>query len=640
MKKLSRGLFIIILSIMALGMGYLPVSAQDNQVNYDITHVELIGDITAEGDVLFTETQTYDIKQLNGVIYQVDLQGVNLGPYRVGVKDPETGKTRYFEESTSRQAGTFQTQVEDDLLKFTVFYPSQNEKVDFVFEYRLENLITNYQDTAELNRKLLGTGTDENFDVDAEIILPGKVEQKNDFRAWLYGDPQGQIQLDQSQNQSRILVSVLNQSANQFLEVQAIFPTALTPNNQNRVDQAKKEAIINQANAQVEQDRADYQKRQGLELLKLVALLAFAPLLTLYSFYLYFHHKKRLNPNPKHVPDHIFNLPAEISPAIMAASYLNRPLNADDFSATIVDLARKGYLDLGEEAKHQRTGFFNRGDSKTIRIRLLKEPSQQDQLQKHELYVLEYLFTEDQDEVKLSEIETAIHQHSQFAKRQNRLWTRFKNFCQVMGQQAVGESLPYRRKVNSWIALSLLASILVWPLLFFFLGFDQIEKHIVLIVLLLSLNFILILILFFMNRKAPLYSQEEDYQRRMWRAFAKMLEDIGQFNMREIASLPLWDEYLVYAISLGVADKVIEAMNKQYGMDELNELALPTPFYNNPYLLHRALRTTMSSSIAAAHPKTAANWGKYQGSNIGGFGGGASSGSSGGSGGRGGMGGF
>lgn len=639
MKFFKRGLFII-LTILTVWPGAMSVVAQDGQPAYDITHVDLIGDITAEGDVLFTETQTYQVEQLNGVIYQIDLREVNLGQYRVGVKDPETGQVRYFEESTSRQPETFQTQIEDDLLQFKVFYPSQNETVDFVFEYTLKNLITNYQDTAELNRKLLGTGTNESFDVDAEIILPGKVEQKNDFRAWLYGDPQGEIKLDQSQNQSRIIVTVPNQSANQFLEVQAIFPTALTPNNQNKVDEAKKDAIINQANAQVEQDRSDYNKRQGVEILKLVVLLAFAPLLTLYSVYLYFHSKKKLNPAPKHVPDHVFTLPAEISPAIMAASYLNRPVNADDFSATIVDLARKGYLSLTEEAKHQRTGFFNRGDSKTIRLRLLKEPTQQDQLQKHELYVLEYLFADEQKEVKLSELETAIHQHSQFAKRQNRLWSRFKNFCQVMGQQAIGESLPYQRKVSSWIAMSLLASLLIWPFLFFFLGFDQIEKHLGLIVSLLSVNFLVILILFIINRKFPLYSQEEDYQRRMWQAFAKMLEDIGQFNMREIASLPLWDEYLVYAISLGVADKVIEAMNREYGLEELNQLSLPAPFYNNPYLLHRALRTTMSSSIAAAQPNVASNLGKYRGTNIGGFGGGASSGSSGGSGGRGGMGGF
>ena len=108
-------------------------------------------------------------------------------------------------------------------------------------------------------------------------------------------------------------------------------------------------------------------------------------------------------------------------------------------------------------------------------------------------------------------------------------------------------------------------------------------------------------------------------------------------DMREIASLPLWEEFLSYAVSLGVADKVIEAMNMTYGQDELDQLSMPGTFYSNPVYINSMLRQSMADNIASAAPRQTSS---YSGSNTGGFGGGFSGGSSGGSGGGSGAGGF
>ena len=443
MKQVRNGLFLLLCLLML--MNIIPtIYGQETHANFDIKETQVVGDITAEGDVYFTQTLTYQIDQVNGIYHEVDLRGVSLGKYRVGIKHPESGTIQYLEESTSHRPRTFHTQIEDELLRFTVYYPARNQEVDFVFEYSLENLITNYQDTAEFNRKVLGTGTNEEMDVKVEIILPGKVDKKEDFRAWLYGDPQGQIQLNNSGDQSRVMVEVPNNQANQFVEIHTIFPNALTPNNSNKVDRIKKEAIIETANKQVEQDLQEFNQRRQGQLLQFLGLLLLGPLLTIYAIYYYTRTKKKLNPSPKSVPEHVFQLPEQITPAIMAAAYLNRGIKADDFSATIVDLARKGYIRLEEESSNQRTGFFNRGDSKTIRIHKTDLAQDQSQLLKHEVYVLQYLFSSEVDQVRLSDIESAIHASSSFAKRQNRLWTKFMNYCQVIGQQLMSQSISYR----------------------------------------------------------------------------------------------------------------------------------------------------------------------------------------------------
>ena len=137
----------------------------------------------------------------------------------------------------------------------------------------------------------------------------------------------------------------------------------------------------------------------------------------------------------------------------------------------------------------------------------------------------------------------------------------------------------------------------------------------------------------------PIRTHEQDKMSKEWNGFKNMLEDIGNMNMREVASLPLWDEYLVYAVSLGVADKVLEAMNEQYGVEEIAELSMPSDIYLNYYLITSLMRTSVDQSIRSAAPQTSSSGG-FKGDNSGGFGGGFSGGSFGGGGGGGSAGGF
>ena len=170
-----------------------------------------------------------------------------------------------------------------------------------------------------------------------------------------------------------------------------------------------------------------------------------------------------------------------------------------------------------------------------------------------------------------------------------------------------------------------------------FLTLDSpLQEHIMPILLAFAVNLILAIVILLLTTLRPIRTYEQDKMIKEWKGFANMLDDIGNFNMREVASLPLWEEFLVYAISLDVADKVIEAMNKEYGMEELSQMAMPMVIYSNPYWINQVVRPSISQSVTSSAPAQS----KYSGSNTGGFGGGFSSGSSGGSGGGGGTGGF
>ena len=56
---------------------------------------------------------------------------------------------------------------------------------------------------------------------------------------------------------------------------------------------------------------------------------------------------------------------------------------------------------------------------------------------------------------------------------------------------------------------------------------------------------------------------EGEYRYRQWQAFKQMLKDLSPMKrIEDLPSIQLWDHFLVYAISLGVAEHVIKVLKK------------------------------------------------------------------------------
>ncbi|XJS10790.1 DUF2207 family protein [Aerococcaceae bacterium WGS1372] len=635
-KNRLRQIIVCILLVCGLFvplMTYSTVYAQE--VNFDIKDADIRGEISANGDVSFKEIYTFDVDFMNGAYHTIDYGGYNITDYRVGILDEETGEVQYLTESFNESAGTFKVSDNGTLFKLQVFNPAENETVHFVFEYTIEGLITNYNDTAELNRKIVPENTDDNFDVKAVIYLPGEVTNPDDFRVWAYGANNGEVYPKTESGQSYIDLTVVNNPPNQFVEVHSIFPTSLTPNNPNVEKTNVKDQIIAKAEAVVEADARNYAKEMRHRFYLIFGLLFLFPLMTIYASYYYFSKRKKLNPNPIHVPEHYYSLPEELTPAIMATAVFRSKPTADDFSATIIDLARKGYIQV-EEVSRKKRGLLKRKSASTIRVSPTDKEIDFSDLQKHERYVYEYLLP-NKETITLSEIEEGIENNRNFKKAKYRKWTQFSNYVEVKGEQIKGQPVEYGRSIM-FAALAMSFSVALMIAIITLVIGTSLMEHLPWLIVILSINMLLAVVVFILTLARPIRTYEQDKRIKEWKAFANMLDDIGNFNMREVASLPLWEEFLVYAISLDVADKVVEAMNKEYGMEELSQMSMPTVMYTNPYWINQVVRPSISHSVSSSIP--VGQSGGYSGSNTGGFGGGFSSGSSGGSGGGGGTGGF
>lgn len=630
-KTFSKYIQIIVLSMLLSTAFPLSIHAQD--VEFDITRQEIVGEVQADGAVKFIDKQFYDVQFMNGALFQLDHKGYHLGTYRVGIVD-DTGNIRYLVENASGDPETFQISTRDEITTFKVFYPSEHKQVTFVYEYTVEKLVTNYSDTAELNRQVVGSETNYWMDVTAKIILPGEVANKEDFRAWAHGAPQGTISLAVENGRSVVNVEVHNNPANQNVEIHTIFPTSMTPNNTNIVDEAKKAQIIEMEETLVKQDQENLARKQrNYQLRSLLAALAI-PIMPLIALAYYIRTRRKLNPNPVKLPKHIYSLPADITPAVMASAVLRSEPNADDFAATVVDLARKGYIQL-EEIRKEKRGLFGMGGSSTALITPVKSMPNLNKLQAHERHVLKYV-TPTNEPITLESIDDIMQDKEGFRKMQYRLWEKFRDYASLMGEQLCQQATSQRLVSMMLSAVGMISSIILTVLAIMFAMEMRASSQISIYIAIGAAGFIVSFVVLLLAISKPIRTEQEDRMRQEWDGFANMLRDIGQFNLREIGSLALWEEYLVYAISLGVADKVLEAMKMTFSQAEFDELGAGRGYYyGNPYFISNTIRHSAASSVSVAQPPK-----QYTGTNSGGFGGGFSGGSSGGSGGGSGSGGF
>ena len=77
------------LALMALVLALAgPISQiRAAEVSYKITNQDVTAEITAEGNVKFTQKWVFDASFMNGALLKVDTGGFELGAYKVGVEN-------------------------------------------------------------------------------------------------------------------------------------------------------------------------------------------------------------------------------------------------------------------------------------------------------------------------------------------------------------------------------------------------------------------------------------------------------------------------------------------------------------------------------------------------------------------------
>ncbi|WP_268870008.1 DUF2207 domain-containing protein [Ligilactobacillus apodemi] len=196
--------------------------------SYEITNYDAVAQVRSDGALDFTQKITYSFDgDFNGVFYDQSLQKVD-SVTDVSVAITQDDQEITLQESSAGTNNTYQLTQTSDNLNLKVYHQISDNDMIVTYHYVLTGLITNYQDSAELNWKILGKGWDEPLS-NVKVTVQFPTAPINSLQAWTHGPLTGQTNVDKQKGQVTMTLPELSTDA--MLETHMLFPTSVTKDN-------------------------------------------------------------------------------------------------------------------------------------------------------------------------------------------------------------------------------------------------------------------------------------------------------------------------------------------------------------------------------------------------------------------------
>ena len=501
---------------------------------YEIERLDIVANIERDGSLEVEERVIYDIGEINGILYNIDALG--YGKFTdLQIFYEDDGEFKQARNNTAPSEGNFTVSVDDGLYKIKLYAPSQNERKEFIFRYNLTRGVTVYRDIAQLNRKMVGKEWQNSIgNISVTVYLPESVK-KDDIYAFGHGPLTGNIEILDGKS---VRYTLNNYRPGEFLEVNLLFPknilTSFNPllmKNKN----ALKEILDMEGKLAKEANDARKRAIIGFYLGRVVLVLAVAWWLFLVVF-IYLKNSKRYKVENEY-GEYFRELPDDYSPSI-AGTLVSRNLypSGRELFAMLLDLVRKGHLKLEE------------GEKTTTLI--LQESGKP--LSEEEKFILNWYIRElgDGEKIILESVEASIKGRGG-AKEFNRNYERWRT---IVYSDMLEKNLKMDKRDKFSTSLGIFTGIA------YFIGGGMLVVYFQseLFILMILLGFILLPYTF--SRKRASLEKEKAISR--WEAFKKFLVDYSNLEEAKLASIELWEHYFVYAVALGVAEKVAKGYSK------------------------------------------------------------------------------
>jgi uncharacterized membrane protein len=286
------------------------------------------------------------------------------------------------------------------------------------------------------------------------------------------------------------------------------------------------------------------------------ALLVVAPIAALVGIAMFLWLWRRYGKEPPVDPaigEYVRDLPDD-PPAVVAALLHWGAHRNEGFSATVLDLARRGYLSI-EEIHEARALLPDRTD-----FRLTATKPADDEMKDFERTALELMFG-DRTTVLHSEIASysRAHQSESLAR-----WNAYK--------AGVGASLRARQYINGHRSKPFLLNVITAIAVGLVGGAAIAYRAWTIGVLALAWATAQMLLTPLLRQRTP--SGQNRYHQ--WVGVRKYLHDFSQLADAPAGHLILWEQYLVYAVALGVSEQLAEGLAHKLPPEERPQFA---PWY-------------------------------------------------------------
>ena len=566
--------------------------------SYHLLDLQMEAQVGADGVVRVTEEHTVRfVGTYSGMFQWFDTsRGVEL--QNIVVSEKGIPYTR-IEGDSPGPAGTYFIQTKKNQIYVDWSVEATDETRVFQLSYTLDNVILKHDDVAEFYYQFVGKEWEEPRDhVRIVLTLPSGAKQE-EVGAWGYGPLHGQVQII---SPTEIEWEVNGLPARTFVEGRAVFPNRLVPGASRTTNQLGLPKILAEETKRGEQLEA-LKTRKNLDPYFAMVIVALSYLLISYIWNNYG------KPYPGFQEKYYRKLPADYPPAELAILY-RQNIESRDLTATLLDLARRGFLKIEEAPNLQGKPKKEQFTYKFVR----KEPDPENQatLRLYERQVLDLLFTViGAEEVTLEDIQTFA---KDYRKEFTAFWDEWAKTIKAEAEQHNFFDANSKKRVLWFFipsfALFLLA-IVPFVLEMFFSGTACIVMGVVMTITVAIAS----------TRR----SSTGNLEYTQWRAFRRYLQHFSRVEDTRTVSPGIWESYLPYAVTLGVANKVIKEWS--FAFPSLAEQGnLGTNWYicihGGGFNRLSHMTTNIDRSISTTMIHSGASGGGFSGGGGGGFGGG------------------
>ena len=580
--------------------------------SFRIEKLDIEANLQKDGSMVVSEAVTYDIDEINGVYFDIDAKGFGELQYIQVFEDDSTGGFKEVDTSN------YEVSVSDELYRIKLYSKNHNNRRTFKFVYKLPEAITVYDDVAQFNRKMVGKEWQQGINyITAKVIIPVSASYDNsNILVFGHGPLTGEV--DKEGN--TVIYKLNNYYPGDFLEAHILMePEIFSEYNKSKiVHKDMKQKLLDMEakfadEANAERDKAIRQQEMINKVFEKPGLI-FGVLSSIWGALMYYIHVifKRKNKVKNSVGKYLRELPDNSSPALVGG-FMTNSINDNEILATIVDLVRRKVLTLENSDKNS----------------IIILTGSTENLSAQEKAIVDIYINDFGDGKSLD-----LKSFGFFQKVPMSVARKFEKWRAMVQSEMNRKNLTYQ-------GLGCLGVIFFafFPMIFTFaglvIGMITGNKMFLLIV-------VMGIILFVSGAKARYPRKELAEAKDKWQAFKNFLSDYSQLEEAKITSVHLWEQYFVYAVALGVSEKVVKAYKKALDMGVINDVQgvnslAYSPIFNPMFsrsfsnLNGMVSRTNSGASSAIASSRR---------SSSSGGGGGFSSRSSGGGGSRGGGGGF
>ena len=583
--------------------------------NYRIEKLDIEANLQKDGSMVVSEAVTYDIDEINGVYFDIDAKGFGeLEDLQVFEDDPNTSSFKEVDISN------YEVSVSDELYRIKLYSKNQNNIRTFKFVYKLPEAITVYDDVVQFNRKMVGQEWQQGIKyITAKVIVPVPTDYDNsNILVFGHGPLTGEV--DREEN--TVVYKLDDYYPGDFLEAHILMePEIFSEYNKSKIvhKDMKQELLDMEAKladeANAERDKARRQPNKFRKLFENQGLMlgVLGSIWGVLMFYIYGIYRRR-NRVKNSVGKYLRELPDDSSPALVG-SFMTDSISGNEILATIVDLIRRKILRLETSEEKSIITLVGNTEKLSAQERVIVDIYINDFGDGKSLDLKSFGFFQ---KVPMSTARKFEKWKTIIQSEMNRKDLVFEGF------KGMGENLFYKSLCGIILGIKFFGNILE----------KAMESKMFLIIIIMGV------ILFISLTKARYPRKELAEAKDKWQAFKNFLSDYSQLEEAKITSVHLWEQYFVYAVALGVSEKVVKAYKKALDMGVIDQGVnkfRTSPIFNTMFnssfsnLNGIVSRTNSRASFTIASSRRSSSFGG---------GGGFSSGSSGGGGSRGGGGAF